>query len=261
MNTLYLAALLAGLTTVVTLLWLVARAFKKHVGWGIAVLLLSPFAATVFGITYWKDAKQPFLAYISTLLAAIALGLYAFATWGGGDLVQASRQLEQIIRDAATTRADANELLMNVGPKPITEPEKVTEALQQPGQQAAMPAEAPAATAVAVEAVGAADAGDAAATAKSKKQQYDLRSIAQKVTPQKDRYRLTYVPIKVADAKQYVGSTVKITRRNVPEKEYRLTGVTANSLELAQRNSHGSFSFRFSNSVIEKIRVLTKQPY
>ena len=261
MNTLYLAALLAGLVLLVTLLWLVVRAFKKHVGWGIAVLLLSPFAATAFAITYWKDAKQPFLAYISTLVAAIALGLYAFATWGGGDLVQASRQLEQIIRDAAATRADVHELRMNAEPTPTPEPEMVTEAPQQPGQPAVMPAEASAATAVAVEAPGAVGAGDAAATAKSKKQQYDLRSIARKVTPQKERYRLTYIPIKVDDAEHYVGSTVKITRRNVPEKEYRLTGVTANSLELAQRNSHGSFSFRFSNSVIEKIRVLTKQPY
>jgi len=253
MNTLLLVALPAGLITMIALLWLVVRAFRKHAGWGVAVLLLSPFAATLFGIHYWKDEKQPFLVYLCTFTTAIALGLYAFAAWGDGDLRQASQQLRQIIRDAAPLHADTDEM-MNARLTPAADPAPVAENLQPP----VMPAAAATATAVAADAT---DAAPAAAAPPPKKQQYDLSSIAKKITPRQERYRLGYVPIKVADAKNYVGSTVKITRRNVPEKEYRLTGVTENSLELAQRNSHGSFSFRFRNSVIEKIRVLTKQPY
>jgi len=73
-------------------------------------------------------------------------------------------------------------------------------------------------------------------------------------------YRLEYIPINVTEAYKYVGSTVKVTRRNVVEKEYRLTGVTGNRLQLAQRNRNGSYSFSFRNRDIAKLRVLVKQP-
>jgi hypothetical protein len=75
------------------------------------------------------------------------------------------------------------------------------------------------------------------------------------------RYRLVYKPIPIADAKLYVGYTVKVIRKGVQEKEYRLTGATANKIRLAQRNSYGTYSFSYHNRDIEKIRVLTRQPY
>lgn len=247
MNSLLLIAQLFGLTTTIALIWLVVRAFKRHMGWGFAVLLLSPFAAAFFGIKYWEDEKKPFLAYMFTFVTAFAFGLYVFTTLGGWELVQASQRVQQGIQNENLTQADAH-AFMNAslsfiektepGPEDQQKLDLIREELDQ--QQAAMPPET-------------------AATAPVKKD-YDLRSMAKKVTPNQERYRLTYVPIKVTDAKYYVGSTVKVTRRNVPEKEYRLTGVTANSLEFAQRNRHGSFSFKFRNSDIEKIRVLTKQP-
>ena len=67
--------------------------------------------------------------------------------------------------------------------------------------------------------------------------------------------------IKVADARNYVGSTVKVTRKNVVEKEYRLVKASENRLEFAQNAGTGSYTFRYRNSDIEKIRVLTRQPY
>ena len=89
----------------------------------------------------------------------------------------------------------------------------------------------------------------------------DIDSISKKVAPRKERYRLVYMPIQVTDAKNYVGSTVKLTRKNVPEKEYRLIGSSGKKLEFSQRAGHGSYSFHYNNGDIEKIRVLTKQLY
>ena len=249
MNTLLLIAQLFGLTATIALLWLVVRAFKKHIGWGFAVLLLSPFAATFFGIKYWDKEKKPFLAYISTFTTALALGLYVFTAWGGWDLVQASQQVRQGIQNEDLTETDAR-AFMNAGlsfiekAKPAPEDQQQLDMIREElnRQQAAGSAETPVTAPV------------------PKKKVYDLSSIARKVKPREKRYRLTYVPIEVTEAKDYVGSTVKVTRRNVPEKEYRLTGATSNSLEFAQRNSHGSFSFKFRHSDIEKIRVLTTQP-
>ncbi len=75
------------------------------------------------------------------------------------------------------------------------------------------------------------------------------------------RYRLVYRPLNLADAHRYLGSSVKVTRRNVEEKEYRLTGAPAGSLQFAQKNGKGSFSFAFKTRDIEKIRILAKEPY
>lgn len=46
-----------------TVLLLVA-AFREHVLWGLAGLLL-PFAIVVFAFRHWDDAKQPFLVFVS----------------------------------------------------------------------------------------------------------------------------------------------------------------------------------------------------
>jgi len=249
MNTPLLIAQLFALGATIALIWLVVRAFKKHIGWGLAVLLLSPFAATVFGIKYWKDEKRPFLVYISTFVTALALTLYLFTVWGGWELVQASQRVQQGIDNEDLTQADARAFMKaglmflehsEPGPESQQQLELIREELdRQPGAISPEPV---------------------ATATKPEKKVYTLSSITRKAAPKQEHYRLTYIPIKVADAKNYVGSTVKVTRRNVPEKEYRLTGATANSLEFSQRTKHGSFSFKFRNRDIEKIRVLTKQP-
>ena len=69
------------------------------------------------------------------------------------------------------------------------------------------------------------------------------------------------MPIKVKDAKNLVGSTVKGTRKNVPEKEDRLIGASCRRLKLAQKAGQGSYSFHYNTRDIEKIRVLTRQQY
>ena len=75
------------------------------------------------------------------------------------------------------------------------------------------------------------------------------------------RYRLTYIPIKLSEAKNYIGVTAKIKRKNVREKEYRIIGVTPRHIELAQRSKGGQFSFRIKNSDIDNIRVLVNETY
>jgi hypothetical protein len=69
-----------------------------------------------------------------------------------------------------------------------------------------------------------------------------------------------YITVDVEEAVKYVGATVKVTRRNVVEKEYRLTGVSGNRLQLAQRRRGGDFSFALRSRDIEKLRVLVKEP-
>ena len=90
---------------------------------------------------------------------------------------------------------------------------------------------------------------------------YTLEDLYRRTPKKKERYHLSYKNIGIADAHNYIGATVKVTRKNVQEKEYRLAGVTNNSLKFAQSNRHGTFSFAFQKRDIERIRVLIKEPY
>jgi hypothetical protein len=75
------------------------------------------------------------------------------------------------------------------------------------------------------------------------------------------RYRLTYVPIKLTEVKNYIGATAKITRKNAREKEYLITGASPRHIEIAQRGKGGKFSFHLKNSDIKNIRVLVNETY
>jgi len=250
MNTLSLVAQVTGFTALLTFIWLLARAFGKHTGWGMAVLLFSPISAIAFGIKHWKYEKFPFLAYITTSTTAIALFLYLFTAWGGWELLRTNQQVQLGISTQSLTENNVQALLT------ITQSfdeqsgfdTQSSQLLQQAQRELAIQAEQEAAE------------ENARAEAASK-EHLDFENIARKAQPEQPRYRLTYVTINVSDAPRYVGSTVKVTRKNVVEKEYRLVSVSGSRLEFSQRAGSGSYTFKYKKNDIEKIRVLTKQPY
>ena len=250
MNTLSLVAQVTGFTALVTFIWLLARAFGRHSGWGMAVLLFSPISAVAFGIKHWKDEKIPFLAYITTSVTAIALSLYLFTAWGGWELLRASQQVQLGIATQTLTESNVQALM--------TVSQSFDEQSGFDLQSSSLLLRAQRDLAMQEEQLA---AEEAAKTEAARKEQLDFDSIARKTKPRQERYRLTYVTIKVADAPNYVGSTVKVTRKNVVEKEYRLIGVSGNRLEFSQRAGSGSYTFKYRRKDIEKIRVLTKQPY
>jgi hypothetical protein len=65
---------LAGLAMLVFSVQILIMAFKTSMGWGLASLLV-PFAALVFVIKHWDQAKTPFLR----TLACIPVYLVGFA--------------------------------------------------------------------------------------------------------------------------------------------------------------------------------------
>jgi hypothetical protein len=250
MNDLPLLVQLTGFTALVAFIWLVARAFRKNNGWGILVLLFSPISAVFFGIKYWKADKVPFLAYIMSSTAAIALCLTLFASWDGWELVYASQQVQEGLETHTLSEKETQALIsisqafdeksgLDMQSSKLLARAKRELALQEEKRAAEANAEIKA----------------------SRTEQLDYTHINQKVKPVQPRYRLAYVTINIADAPNYVGSTVKVTRKNVLEKEYRLVSASRNRLELAQQAGSGSYTFRYRNSDIEKIRVLTKQAY
>ena len=208
--------------TLASLAWLGLRASRRHTGWGVAVVLLPPFAATAYGARYWRSDRGPILAFMGTFTLAAVLGGWLFTAWGGSDFVRGVYQLEQVRHESHTGQADT---LRNATHTVASEQPTIIKASDSVTSSAAM----------------------------------QTRPAVRKVTPsntKKRPERLEFVPIDISDARKYVGATVKVTRKNVAEKEYRLTGASPKHIELAQRNRHGSFSFHYRNSEVEKIRVL-----
>lgn len=263
MEKLPLLTQLSGIMTLLALIWLSISAFRKHAGWGLVVLLLSPIGASIFGICHWADAKKPFLAYITLFTISLSLAVYLFSSWGGWELVQAHYRVQQGMQNQNLSREEATAFIhtsldfsersgldmedkqqFNAVRMHLTALDDAEQAEAE--RQAALAAEAEAAK---------------PEPATSSGEELAPGTTGKKVLPGKERYRLEYKPIPIADAKNYVGYTVKVIRKGVQEKQYQLTGATANRLQFAQRKGSGRYSFSYNTRDIEKIRVLTKQPY
>jgi hypothetical protein len=258
MDKLPLLTQLSGIMTLLALIWLSISAFRKHAGWGLVVLLLSPIGASIFGIRHWADAKKPFLAYISLFMISLSFAVYLFNSWGGWELVQAHYRVQQGMQNQNLSREEATAFIhtsLDFSERSGLDMEDQQQfnavRMHLTALDDAEQAEAERQAALAAEAE--AEAESEAAKPES--------ATSSKVQPGKERYRLEYKPISIADAKNYVGYTVKVIRKGVQEKQYQLTGATANRLQFAQRNGSGRYSFSYNTRDIEKIRVLTKQPY
>jgi hypothetical protein len=231
-------------------IWLTVRAFRTHFGWGLGVLLLSPFSATAFGLKHWNKEKKPFMVYILTTLGCISLALYLFSAWGGWEVLRTSALVESGLqnRNLSSRNAEAfmkaNLAFIENSGIEINNPQLVSMVQQQLDLETARQAEL-----------------EAIRKAQEERDNLSASQISKKIKPQEERYRLAYRTIRVTDANKYVGATVKVTRKNAQEKEYRLISANGNSLQLTQRTRNGSYSFSLRNNDIEKLRILTKQPY
>jgi hypothetical protein len=244
--------------TVLALLWLTARAFRKNIAWGFGVLLLSPVVATAFGIRHWHREKLPFLGYIVTFTVTVGLLLSLFNVWGGWELIAASRNAKQALQNSTLTRKDADAFRK----ASVSFANRSGIPYQNDGLQKRLERELERDAELAeIDAQVQAMEEQAALDAQEADKKYTLEDLYRRA-PKKDvRYHLSYKKISVADAHRYIGATVKVTRKNVLEKEYRLAGVTGDSLKFAQKNRGGTFSFAFHKRDIENIRVLIKEPY
>ena len=84
-----------SIVSLVAFVWLCVVAFKKHIGWGLAVFFLSPIAAVVFAIKHWQDSKKPFLIYAGSVAAFFVLAILAFSSMGGFEMMNMAHRMSQ----------------------------------------------------------------------------------------------------------------------------------------------------------------------
>lgn len=107
MLALNIALVVVSIAALVAFIILLISSFKRHVLWGLAVLLL-PFATLVYGIKYWKEVKKPFLAYVAANLACLGLVAYLVTMLGG----MAAIDMAQKINSGELTEQEAAAFMM-----------------------------------------------------------------------------------------------------------------------------------------------------
>jgi hypothetical protein len=85
-----------GLVVFAAYVWLLVVAFKESALWGVLVLLFSPITAIIFAIKYWDQAKKPFLVYVGSGAASLAIVFMMFAMVGGQMMQMAAEVQDQM---------------------------------------------------------------------------------------------------------------------------------------------------------------------
>jgi hypothetical protein len=246
-------ALLAGLIAGSALLWLVGRAFRKHAAWGLAVLLLFPVTAVLFGIRHWREEKGPFLVYLTAFTAAMVIGSYVIGAKGGWNTVKSAlRAPQQVFLPAFVGSHNLSFVPASLKTvRKAAAADRASAPLAKQSAQAGQPSpirhDPPAPrTATASQAV-------------PERTKPAVKSA--KSTLPLEHYRAAYVPIDPADAAKYLGMTVKVKRLNRPEQDCVLRGISPAGLSFEQHSRGGTFAFKYRATDIEKLRVLVKQEY
>jgi len=72
MDAVGIALLIFGLlANVVCGIWMIVISFRKHIGWGLAVIFL-PFGLWIYAITDWRRANRPFLIHIAAVIMMVS---------------------------------------------------------------------------------------------------------------------------------------------------------------------------------------------
>jgi hypothetical protein len=274
METLNLLASLFGLVAFIALIWLLVRAFKRHILWGLAVLLLSPITATLYGIIYWRDDKKPFLAYITSFTAAVGLGLYVFTAWGGWQVVRTGLAVNQGIHDKNLTQQEALAYMnsgldfienSNPGEEDVNKLELMRRFINQ--NEANM-SDADRQK-LQNEILDLMEKEDLSAQDREALEQMRAQvsatasggavSLQVKAVTKPQNYRIVYLPIDLSEASDHVGKVVKVKRKNSTEQKVLLTRVSPGGVHFERRKYGGTFAFSYRNQDIEELKVPQQQ--
>lgn len=106
---LFLFLFVVSLGALVSMGFLVVSAFKRSVGWGLAVLLV-PFVIFYYGIKFRSEVKKPFIAFVATNVVMYGCLAWLFVEMGGMKGVE----MAQSINDGSMTQQQAAEFMVEM---------------------------------------------------------------------------------------------------------------------------------------------------
>jgi hypothetical protein len=211
--------------------WLVVVAFRRSVGWGLAVLFLSPIAAVVLAIKHWRETRTPFLIYAGSMACAVlffaAAAVVGIMAFGGA--------ATQVAQEASETAAAPSAVTF------VVEPESEDDALEPPVETTAGSA------ATAGQLVVDSDGEALTVASWSPRGDRGSSSLDLGLPPMGD--------LSPGDAERLVGYEVRIVDNRGQTHVGTLEQVSGGKLVLTRHLSSGTFSYKLDSSSISSLRA------
>jgi hypothetical protein len=222
-----------GIVGLVSFIWVVVIAFKEHILWGFGCLFV-PLVIIVFGIMYWNKAKKPFLVYIivSIIMAVLYVKIFfaMFQQAGGMDLstqVQTGQITEQEAQQRIQQRM-AEMFGVDAGQMPATEQPPSTE--------------------------------DQISSLTEQMNERAQQAEQQTEVPATQRIKV-FKSLRVSQARQYLGETVRVVTNSGIEKQGALKEVKYDRLVLERNLRGGDFAFEVLFDDIKTLEVEQWETY
>ena len=247
----------AGLVCLVSYIWLTVIAFKKHVGWGLAVFFI-PFAFVVFAVKHWTEAKVPLLVHVG--------GVVAFFVAVGSVMLGIVTQIPsgELTADGAAavieSTMDQMEKSGMLDAKEQQELERMRATLQDIKGEAgpagnAQPSSSPETTTIQLEQV----AGDSTSPELPSGISKSTRSLPEDLISRHRRSSSANADgsIPLSDAADYIGQMMRIQGQNL-NTFGRLTKVDADRLTFQRRLAAGLVHFELGTRDIDTLTIIEK---
>jgi hypothetical protein len=292
MQPLLIILIALGVISLVTLFWLGVNAARKHLAWGMLVLLFSPLSALVYGIRHWRDARVPFIAYSLSLVSAVTLATYLLHTSGTWQIMLTSLHMHQAVlsknlsgRDALVFTPVSLTTFTRVSPYQReqrrlqlmqdfveqyeaaftdADREEIKLTISRLMHGSAVTVEQKQQLLALQERVARVPEPEAAETepaAETPSGRDDILVQDSSSRPAEAHYRLEFLPITAREARDYVGKMFLVTRKDGEEKKYKLIGTSPGRLRFERRIPGGTYSLEYRHQDIEQLRILAQVAY
>ncbi len=257
---------LLGLVSLVAYIWLVVVAFKRSVGWGIGVLLLSPISAIVFAVKYWQESKKPFLIYIGSVSASIAMVFVMFAFLGGFARMSMASKMSEGEAGEAEVAAFMEQHLDRMEDSGLLD-EQEQEQLQQVKQQLKQMTNAQEGRAEEETPEATSDAVQPAANPTPVQSPQEVRqtlppvaetSEPQSTAPTTGPRKRDLVP--VSEVGRHVGEVLKVVTEDGRSFQGRLVSVNGNELVFEKHLRSGMITVPWDKSEIQSLHKVRRRP-
>jgi len=234
-----IAALVLYVIAMLSYIWLIVVGFKKHVLWGIGIIFI-PFVFIIFPIMNWDRAKKPFLITMISSILMIALMFEPMM-----QVANESVQVAQQVQRGEITEQQGQEIIQKrliqifsgeQGTPVITNDDLLTpeeQRIETLREELRIKNEA------------------ALASQKYAEEQAQKEAVVE----EKRRKVKVFSPIKISEAKNYVGKKIRVVSFEGVERQGILLSAGFDRLSVDRKLAGGGFKFDVLTKDIKTIEV------
>lgn len=253
--------LFSSILFLVGFIWLIVTAFGRGIGWGLAVLFLSPFGAVAFAFSFWEEVKKPVIAYFAALIFYVyTAGSFIYSTFMNSHVMEASSEVKMLVEQSQKGEISKEEMQQRMVEILKEAQNRVNDMArqQQPEEQ-----HEDNYTFDTDEYTQAASIDDIGSREKPAVRNYsdekpDVESIHAKLNnPQKTPQKNT--PVAYTKLRHYVGEAITVNLKDGRKHTGVVNKIMKQKIEMYREFSSGRFSFWVQRNNIKSIYLVNRK--